>query len=109
MECRADVHGRVRVECQLHVHDAGRTTRGANSKSLQRVQLLEADERYAACIGAPASRRPETIHMPMPILEPTVLLGSPQCVLQLPARAEPPRRERAEDGPRREPRERDDR
>lgn len=47
--------------------------------------------------------------MPMPSLEPTVLLGSPQCVLQLPARAEPSRRERAEDGPRREPRERDDR
>lgn len=47
--------------------------------------------------------------MPMPTLEPTVLLGSPQCALQLPARVEPPRRERAEDGPRPEPRERDDR
>ena len=48
--------------------------------------------------------------MPMPSLEPTVFIASPQCAQQLAHVAgDRPRRERAEDETRREPQERDER
>ena len=48
--------------------------------------------------------------MQMPTLEPTVFIGSPQCPQQLSVReGDQPRRERADDTGRREPRGRDER
>lgn len=48
--------------------------------------------------------------MPTPTLEPTVFIGSPQCPQQLSSRGgDQPRRERADETSRREPRERDER